>query len=317
MSVVVACSFIDSIIIMADSRVTIGTNKKIYVDNALKIFPYSSEIIFGYVGDIRVIDSLFLELNKYAKQLEKIDNVEILNRLPHIFKKIYNDVLKAKERIALVIVSQNKNQINYFERNKIIKLLDIFRLGKESIKRNSIPGYLVQVLETPKESQFVGFNEFPQNLVCYMESPNFKPTFINPFEYLAVGSGDTVINSIEENFDAVFTTSPNEDLSRYLSLLSIVYSYMEKNGIETVGGCYPAYVIKKNNIFPLSFSTTDYSDNSKIEMQFSESGWKFIDHKTGKEKKLLMPYEVLSENIKSLQDDKIEEWGKYFGYKPK
>ncbi len=57
MSVVAGCLLIDGVLIAADTRITYtrANGSSVFVDNALKIFPFAPGTAVGYVGVVKCV----------------------------------------------------------------------------------------------------------------------------------------------------------------------------------------------------------------------------------------------------------------------
>ncbi len=311
MSVIAGCSLFDGVILLADCRVTVKRLGKqdIYCDNVQKLFPLTPSTALGFVGDLEtatpIIRELHRQINLSIRQNKnnRLHPLRILKWLPRYFRSSYSQLAKRKNvsRVDFMAGSVILDRANVIERSKVVEIMERFRLGKLSAQRNWMPNILVQIMKTPGNSKHVILSDIPGNLLYYMQSPDFIPQHLNPLEYAAIGSGEETVIEMDRNVDWIFAGDVGNSFFEGSALRQTVSSFIERNPITSVGGMYPVIKINRQGAEFLGYSSTIPVGGPKFELGINSDGrWFQKNHATGKEIKLLLPWEIES---KKLQND--------------
>jgi len=302
-SVIAGSSLFQGVILLADSRVTIRRlgRKDVYCDNAQKLFPLSPNSVLGFVGDLKTAAPLIRELLRQIEQkykqghAKRVHPLSLLRWLPRYFRSAYKYLSKKWDvgRVDFMIGSVIPEKNNVIERVKVVEIMERFRLGKLSAQRNWLPGILIKILKMPVDKKYIVLSDVPANLLYYMQSPKFVPSFLAPLEYAAIGSGDKVIMDIDRNADWIFAGEVGNSFQESMALRETVSSFIEKNSIISVGGLYPAIKIYKDHIDYLCYSMQIPAGGSTFELSINKDRrWIQKNKLTGKEIKLLFPWEI-------------------------
>jgi hypothetical protein len=317
MSVIAGCSLFNGVILLADCRVTVKRqgNQDIYCDNAQKLFQLTPTTALGFVGDLEtatpIIRELHKQINLSIKQNKnsRLHPLQISKWLPRYFRSSYNQLAKRKNvrRVNFMAGSVILNRGNVIERSKVVEIMERFRLGKLSAQRNWMPNILVQIMKTPgNSSKHVILSDIPSNLLYYMQSPDFIPQHLNPLEYAAIGSGENTVIEIDKNVDWIFAGDVGNSFFEGSALRQTVSSFVGRNSITSVGGMYPAIKINRQGAEFLGYSSTIPVGGTKFELGINSDGrWFQKNHTTGKEIKLLFPWEIEPEKLKN--DERFDD----------
>lgn len=316
MSVIAGCSLFDGVILLADCRVTVKRQGKrdIYCDTAQKLFPLTPTTALGFVGDLEtatpIIRELYRQINLSIRQNKnnRLHPLRILKWLPRYFRSSYSQLAKRKDvrRVDFMVGSVILDRGNIIERFKVVEIMERFRLGKLSAQRNWMPNILVQIMRAPSNSKYVILSDIPGNLLYYMQSPDFIPQYLSPLEYAAIGSGEKTIIEIDKNVDWIFAGDVGNSFFEGSALRQTVSSFIERNSITSVGGMYPAIKINRQGPEFLCYSSTIPVGGPKFELGINSDGrWFQKNHATGKEIKLLLPWEIGPDKLQN--DERFDD----------
>ena len=155
--------------------------------------------------------------------------------------------------------------------------------------------------------KMTGYMEgFFDKKVFQISSPNFEVVEANFFKrpILILGSGATVINSLEDDFKELYKFGGVGNLdARALIISGGLKDKAEKLGINSVGGLFQIVVIDPKGSRFIPYKSRSPENKNPIfldlEMAIKDGRWVQRDLKTGKEIILLHPPEVVSINSDS------------------
>jgi hypothetical protein len=195
---------------------------------------------------------------------------------------------------------------NIIEREKVVQIMERFRLGELSHQRTWLPNILVQILSTPTNTRFVALMDAPAGLLYIMRSPKFIPEHLRPLEYAAIGSGNQAHTEIKRTADWIFAGDVGNPFVESEALRNTVSQFIEQNQIETVGGLYPCIKIDRSGVQMLGIRTEIPIGGTIIEITADPSGrWVQRNLSSGREIPLLFPWEL---NFRThYQDHKFDD----------
>ena len=260
MSVVVGVSALDAVLVAADCRVIHSSPGAAAVagDNVLKVVPLGSHLVAGFVGNIEVAGELILALRRCHVHREGRLH-EAVRWIPRYLKHVFHERgyhLRRECPVGFIIGGVIPGRCNQF-RTQVVKdmILKGFR-GETAIKRNSFPGYVMEILGCKDE--FMGFRETGTNILCEIHSPDFSPKWYEPLQATAIGSGSPVSAMLEHYLDCVFFS--HGGLGSDVSWVNdVVVRYIGASGNPTVGGLATIVRITKDGAFFHGFWTQNMS----------------------------------------------------------
>lgn len=160
------------------------------------------------------------------------------------------------------------------------------------MQRDFIPGTLVNILRTPPDVTHVALRDTAANFLYVMSAPDFRPTFLSPLEYVAVGSDAEVVGEMGRAADWLFAGIPGP-FAEVFALRNVVSRFIEKNGIRSVGGLYPALKVDKGGIRFIGLRAEIPFGGERIEATFDQrtGRWTQRHLNSGREMPLLYPWE--------------------------
>ncbi len=306
MSIVAGCSLLDGVLLAADCRVTIQRrgSPDVLVDNAQKLFPVAPGTAIGFVGDVRAASQLLCAL--FAKIAHRRqDPVSLSMWMPRLFRHAYARLnVKNSSSIAFMVASALHDRPNIVEREVVGKLL--WRIGsRESpVKRNWAPGWLAQILDTPPEFKYVAIPGTSRGALYVMRSPNFNIESCETLQFVAVGSGKIARTYIERVHDMIFAGSKDTEV---FWLREAIRLCIQREKIQSVGGLYPVLKVTGRQIECYGESAQIPVGGTSIELKMEANQWTQRNLTTGKEIRLLPPWEIQADETQDHTFDDFEE----------
>lgn len=268
MTVVIAQQFAEGIVIIADSRVSIGEDP--WADVAQKLFFLGPDLAIGFAGDIEFAGATIYGLSKIIKkkpELGVLDN--FVKKAPEIMRLIWDAIPepKAKRSIGFIIAG--------LDRSKPQKVVD---------EKGKVIGYIP--------------NMFEMSVIKLSSSENFLPrtvSFEEPF--VIIGSGKGGIEGLEKDFRDLQNGNFSEDLSfKAVVMETSLRQRIRDLGIDTVGGLSQIAVIGASGSHFVTYEGKKDLKDLESHIELIHKNGRFIqkDHKTGKEVTLLHPAEVIN-----------------------
>lgn len=308
MSVVAGCSLFDGVLLAADCRVTIRRSKspKVYADNVQKLFPIYPGTAIGFVGDLDVASYLLKELLTQVRRRLRKDPVSLANWMPRLFKSACAIFASRKgpRSIVFMVASVLKDRPNVVDRETVAELVKYIGFGKSPVQRNWMPGILVEILKTPDKYRPIAIPGTSRGILYVMRSPSFEVEHYRPLQFAAIGSGESTIEEIARYHDAILALEPGNSFVEALQFREAIRRFVEEKKIRTVGGLYPALKVTGRGTELLGYSTQIPVGGTKIELTIEAGRWIQRNLTTGKEIKLLLPWEIQDKDFK---DDLVFE----------
>jgi hypothetical protein len=159
MSVVAGCSLFDGVLLAADCRATIRYRNQpdIYSDNVLKVFAIHPNTAIAFVGDIDIAAHLIGKLLVALKNRDRKDPITLSHWLPRLFRHEYQKFVSqfGERTVIFMIASVIKGRPNVVERDAVEELVKYISFGHSPIKRNFVPGILIDIIKLPSKFKWV------------------------------------------------------------------------------------------------------------------------------------------------------------------
>jgi len=203
-----------------------------------------------------------------------------------------------------MVASVLKDRPNVVDREAVAELVRYISFGKSPVQRNWMPGILVEILKTPDKYRAIAIPGTSRGILYVMRSPSFEVEHYRSLQFAAIGSGESTIEEIVRYHDAILALEPGNALVEALQFCEAIRRFVEERKIRTVGGLYPTLKITGQGTELLGYSTEIPVGGTKIELTIEAGGWIQRNLTTGKEIKLLLPWEIQD---KDSRDDLVFE----------
>lgn len=209
MSVVAGCSLLDGVILGADCRVTFkGRGGPTHRDTLQKLIFLTDHIAVGLTGDITTAAILLKAMLKVSGK--RSNPIVIRQWLPRFFKYEFGKLRNPGE-VQFMVGSVLPGRPNVIDKAKGAKMVFDAFASRPSGGINGISPRFLQVMNVPTQS--VTILDAPQGLLYTMKSPGFTVQSYDPFDMVAIGSGEGLKKKIIEVSDQIFFgTIPNSDI---------------------------------------------------------------------------------------------------------
>jgi hypothetical protein len=306
MTVVAGCALLDGALLAADTRVTVINSGKSdrHLDVAQKLFPLPPHAAIGYSGDVRLANRMLGALYAQFPTRCRHDPISLVNWIPRLFRFVLASQATElrRSRIVFLVAVSLANRPAVVSRRLAEKLMNEIGFGQPAIQFNSIPDWLVRVLQTPPEVEWVAVPGASHSCIFLFESPGFTPRYFPPLQVVVVGSGQPIERTIDSYSTAIFA-GPGGDFAESTFLRSAVHDHLLKEEIVSVGGAVPVLKVNSAGVQALG-QTVEYSDGTKLSIRIEGGRWVQRNHTSGTEVRLLHPSEI----DPSMKGDRFDDW---------
>lgn len=280
MTLVAGQLFFQGIVMTADSRVTVFKNNRIIAlkDIGQKLFHFPNNIILGFCGDYDFATSILDFLSRQVEKRPKLQNIFIFyDKAPKLIRYAY-EVLSQRKKL--------RPQVN-------------FLIGGIDFKRPTI------VKETGGKKIILG-NILNGKLFAFYCPDFIKKEANHEDSILVIGSGSPSKENTEKDLKKLqYSIRADLPLIHAASLISwALRNESKKLKIETVGGLFQVATIDLNGTAFHAYETRSEVNNSdELDLALFIRDGRYIQKnlKTGEEKPLLRPHEVI--NIEDPSDE--------------
>jgi Proteasome subunit len=297
MTVIAGVSLFNGVMLAADCRVSIlrPGRRTVIRDEAQKVFALTPTTIIGFSGDVATASALMQELIHQIKRGRRSDPVSIHQWLPRFFKASYA-ALKRKGRVGRVdfmVGSVIPGRTNVIERQKVVDLMQEIAFGNPGIQRSFIPDIVMQVMMTNPAQTLVAMPGTIAGVLCTQSSPAFRPKYLKPLEFAAIGSGQHATVQIKRTADWLLAGMPGNDFTESHALTSTLSQFIAENEIKDVGGMYPCLKVDQRGAGHLGAHHRFPFYEVSLTFDPTKYRWTQQNHTTGKKIELLYPREIL------------------------
>ena len=300
MSVVAGCSLFNGVLIAADCRATIHVPNKqdIHTDNVLKVIAILPHTAIGFVGDIDIASFLLQQLLIKLPKHPRKDPIGLSCWIPRLFRYLFNRYtsINGDRTVVFMIGSILRDRRNIVERKAVVELANHIFFGHSPIKRNWIPGFIVEFLKIPDKYKWIEIPNTCRNILYTLASPNFKIIPYAPLQYTAIGLGASCLEQIQIYNDSIFALDPGNSFVESSQFRQIIQNFIDEKGIRSVGGLYPVLKITGKGVEHLGMGMEIPIGGTRIELSFQSGRWIQRNVTDGKELPLLMPWEFMKIN---------------------
>lgn len=313
MSVVAGCSLFDGVLLAADCRVTVtrGRTREVYSDNVQKVFGVLPHTAVGFVGDCGAAAFILPHLLIQASRMRENGPADLVRWMPRLFRRAYADYNPSygeKTPISFMAVAVEVGKRNVVKRKVVVDLVNDIAFGKTTIKRSWMPGFLMEFLKIDPRIEYVSLQGTSKGLLYVMRSPGFEPEHYDPLQFVAIGSGERVVEEIHAYRDAVLAIAPGDSGVEAGQFRDAIRHFIDRHNIETVGGLYPAVKISSKGAEALEYGFEIPVGGTKIRLVYEGGRWVQENVSTGKAIRLLFPWELNPDNVrKDMRFDDLRE----------
>src|SRR5271166_3591456 len=137
MSVVAGCLLLDGVLLAADTRITYtrSDGSLVFVDNALKIFPFAPGTAIGYVGTVDTASMLLQHLIAGRERRTRTHPMCLHRWIPRLLRAVYQRLPSDLQRqVSFMVASSFANSPRTVDTTTIGRLLfDGVKNGTNSI----------------------------------------------------------------------------------------------------------------------------------------------------------------------------------------
>lgn len=231
---------LDGVLLAADCRVTLERNgfPEIHIDNAQKLFTLNDETSLAFVGDVKAAAYIFRALEEQIDR-HRSDAVSLGLWLPKLFKHEFGrySLKNLGSGIAFMVAQILKGRANRVRREEVVKLFKHIRSGGHPFRRNWYPAWIMGILATPPEQEYVWIEGTHRSVLYSVRSPDFIIEPYDTFQFAAIGSGEISKTYIARTYDMIVAGDGGTEL---YFLREAIRDCVRKEKIQTVGGMYPA-----------------------------------------------------------------------------
>ncbi|MDP3735755.1 MAG: hypothetical protein Q8R02_00100 [Hyphomonadaceae bacterium] len=316
MTVIAAVSLFDGVMLQADCRVTVsgGGGGVRHCDIAQKIFFLTPSLAIAFSGDVFAAAVLIPELRRQLRSRRHLDTESLLRWIPRFLRAGYAKLRSPKRRpgqLNFIIAGANHGRENVVERARIVEIMNKIARGQGVMQRSWIPSVLVTSLMTPASVSHVTIPGTVTPILAYAQSPGFFLHRVPPLSAVAIGTGGGAVVEMEKASDWLFAAG--DDHMTRMGLEWIVSDFAIDNGIETVGGMFPAIKLDKRGLTPLGSQVDLPTVSVSVDFDWATKRWVQRNLTTGRELRLLRPEELVKSLPRASQrfDDYTEAWKKF------
>jgi hypothetical protein len=298
MSVVAGCSLFNGVLLAADCRVTIQhpDRSDVYVDTAQKLFPLAPGVALGFVGNLEVAAYLLRTLFDQIPRRHRRDPVSLSLWLPRFFKAAYAKLLprlrNRNQSITFLVGSVLDGERNVIDREIMVHIFRKSMFGETALRMNSYSALWVQIFQTPPECRYIELPGTSHSVLYVMRSPNFEIEPYPPLQFVAIGSGETVMEEIALYHEAILEGSLSGFPDPVLILRDAISDFIQERKIQSVGGLYPVLKVSGHEIVGVGMLAETPIGGTLIQLTMRNDRWVQRNLITGKEIELLPPWAV-------------------------
>ena len=295
MSVVAACSLINGILMGADCRVTFRQpgREDILVDNCQKLFTVGESSVVGFVGAVPLASSILLSLCEQERR-HRTDAVSLHNWFPRLCRFKYRAHADDNQRVTFLVGSTIPGHGNIVERQAVVDLANyMFFSPNRKAKTLFYDASIIALLNTPPHVKYIGI-PVPRNLLYRLDSPDFMPRRLMPLRFVAVGSGERLMEKIAGVREMIFAAFTGNYHMESFWFANAMESYMQSVDEKTVGGLFPMAKLEYGRVMRLGQCSEGYFPGGyHIRLEPTDDGsWIQRNVVTGKEIPLVPPWEI-------------------------
>jgi hypothetical protein len=311
MSVVAGCALLDGVVLVSDSRATWeargGLNH--HQDNLEKLIAFVPGTAIGFVGSIDFASEMLQAAASQLRQGTRYDPFSLKLWFPRFFRFAYQKLISMSGQsptVSFMIGSSIRGRPNIVYRSDIIDLLH--KMGSRPSGTGKGAGMLWQLARLRAERIALGGTS--ESLLYTLCSPEFEVEEYRPLHPILLGTGAKPAElPVSELLDFILYYNPfgrqrTAAPSGY-EVFWLRQALRSSLKLETVGGLFPAVIVRGNHVSPLGHSSQNASGQAQISLAYENGRWIQRNHTTGQELPLVAPWE-LKQQPKPLLFDSLQ-----------
>jgi len=184
--------------------------------------------------------------------------------------------------------------------------MNTIAIGQGSIQRTWTPDIIVRILQTPPEAILIGIPNTVRGVLYTMSSPDFRPQYVKPLEFCAIGSGQGSTAQIRAYADWIIFGVPGNDLVESSGLRDAMSQFVASNGIDDVGGHFPCVKIDRRGIGCLGSSQK--FPQSEISLYYNPEKMRWIQENRSAGKAVVLRYPWEIDPVKMKDEIRFNDW---------
>jgi hypothetical protein len=169
---------------------------------------------------------------------------------------------------------------------------------------NGLSSQLAAVM-TARAPYVILTNE-PTGLLYVMKAPDFKPDFVKPLDYRAIGSGNTLEDEIKPISDQIFAGMGSVH-HEAMWLGASMKHYLKNKDIHSVGGMFTMVKLGAGGGLPITRQTGRIPHGPFFELAYENHRWVQRNVTTAKEIRLRLPWEIAPQERQNHVFDDLRE----------
>lgn len=316
MSVVAGCLLLDGVLIAADTRISYpkADGSQIHVDNAIKLLPYAPGTVIGYVGHVETAAALFTHLIHARGCKKRLDPFTLAHWIPRFLRAAFHRLPPELKKDVTFMVASSVHDRPMVVQSATVRKILFDALVNRRILPSTFPLDLIR-----EKAADVRLPNTCLGMLYTLGNPEFEPKFVPPMCYKAIGSGKSVVESLERFHAEVLFESPrNPGWSAYW-FREAVTNFIERNDIASVGGLYPVINVRGNEFRPLPQSRKKYKRGTgeleaDVTLSVESDQWVQSNHLTGKVIPLELPWNLMKAPTRSVLFDDLDDRRRNAGF---
>jgi hypothetical protein len=132
----------------------------------------------------------------------------------------------------------------------------------------------------------------PPGVLYVLQSPDFTPRFFRPLEFMAIGSGNEVMQQLDFEADWLFAGDVGNPAIETMALRQCVSNFVHTKNIRSVGGLFPCLRVSAKGTSLHGHSVELPFGGEKIGLQTRAGRWIKVHANSGTEIPLRYPWEI-------------------------
>jgi hypothetical protein len=196
-----------------------------------------------------------------------------------------------------MIASVIKGRPNVVERKAVEELVKYIGFGHSSIKRNFMPGILIEIMKAPSTFKWVVLPGTSMGMLYVLSSPSFEIRAYRPLQFAAIGSGESSIEEITKYQDAILALEPGNSFVESSQFRQVIQHFIDERKIQSVGGLYPVLKVTDKGVEHITMGTEIPVGGTRVELAFEGGRWIQKNISTGKQIPILTPWEFIKNGV--------------------
>ncbi|MGA7138938.1 MAG: hypothetical protein WBZ14_14770, partial [Terriglobales bacterium] len=214
------------------------------------------------------------------------------NLAGHVMTRFFRHkyaTFKGADKVEFMVGSVIPGRPKLVERAAAARLIYHAFTSRPSGSINGLSSRLAAILTA--QTPYVILTNEPTGLFYVLKAPDFTPSFAKPFEYRAIGSGDSIVDEMGTVSDQIFAGMDSVHHEAMWLGASMTHFLNNKN-IPSVGGMFTMVKLGARGAMPITRQTGRIPHGPFFELAYENRRWVQRNVTTGKEIRLRLPWEI-------------------------